>query len=181
MPLSKARATFVTFMVCQRTLHLSHCALTFTLTENTLSCIASLFLNLDAGVQRNRLMNKFDENDNEKITRVVELFNLFATRYAAAQTQFDLLPLTDPAQRLAQEIEGGLGAVQTAALVIAHICASSDEHRRRAFVELAARQVDPRTVEEHCRNGIEQTHTSADPQYTALLAVVEHARLSEPV
>ena len=146
-----------------------------------MSCVASLFINLDAGEQRDRLLGKFDENDSEKVVRVVDLFSLFAKQYEAAQTQFDLVPLTDPAQRLAQQIEGGLGAVQTAALVITHICASSDERRRRVFVELAARQIDPRTVEEHCRSGVEQTHSPTDPQYTPLLALVDHARLSEPV
>ena len=166
-------------------LHFIHlffeCVVYVCLIEGALSCIISLFMQLDEGERRSRLLGKFGEADNEKIARIVELHCQFVQQYTKAQKLFEKISLTDPEQRLTQQIEAGLSVVQTSAVVIALVCSASAEYRRRAFVELAKQRVDPSDIEKHSMNYVEQLIADTDPQHAAMLTFISEARLSSPI
>eukprot|EP00249_Psilotum_nudum_P019647 c27357_g1_i1 orf=282-1895(-) len=111
--------------------------------ERILSIIASLFGGLIRGSRRERLVNKFVENEFEKIDRLLEFYMRYRDRVNAERmrqnsVQIDAVEMDDEEKYLAQ-LEAGLFTLQLLALIMAHIW-SSEHLGMRERIDILLRQ-----------------------------------------
>ncbi|KAJ0044013.1 hypothetical protein Pint_18287 [Pistacia integerrima] len=113
------------------------------LEERLVSLIASLFGGILRGSRRERLLNKFLENECEKIDRLMELYMRYSNRVAAETERMNELELDDlemdEEERYNRRLESGLYTLQLIAIILGHLWCS-DYPQMRARIELLLKQ-----------------------------------------
>lgn len=99
--------------------------------EHSIAVIASLFANLfeEAEDLRARLIGKFEEEQFEKVDRLVEMWDTYSARVRRAEEELASEELElDEDDILARKLEGGLFTLQQCAKVVGHLARAKAEH-----------------------------------------------------
>ncbi|KAG6550299.1 hypothetical protein Mapa_008260 [Marchantia paleacea] len=98
--------------------------------ERVISLISSLFGGLTRGSRKERLLEKFKENEYEKIDRLMELYIRYSDRVKAESKRLDAQELEDveldEEERYLKKLEAGLYTLQLLALILGNLW--STEH-----------------------------------------------------
>ncbi|XP_024362971.1 uncharacterized protein [Physcomitrium patens] len=98
--------------------------------ERVISITSSLFGSLTRGSRRERLLNKFMENEFEKVDRLMELYLRYSDRVKAESKRLDEPDddddQMDDDEKYLAKLEAGLYTLQLLALILAHIWASEN-------------------------------------------------------
>ncbi|BBN19842.1 beta-catenin-like protein 1 [Marchantia polymorpha subsp. ruderalis] len=96
--------------------------------ERVISLISSLFGGLTRGSRKERLLEKFKENEYEKIDRLMELYIRYSDRVKAESKRLDAQELEDveldDEERYLKKLEAGLYTLQLLALILGNLWAT---------------------------------------------------------
>ncbi|KAL3676980.1 hypothetical protein R1sor_026928 [Riccia sorocarpa] len=111
--------------------------------ERVISLISSLFGGLTRGSRKERLLNKFTENEYEKIDRLMELYVRYSDRVKAESKRLDEQELEDveldEEERYLRKLDAGLYTLQLLALITGHLW-SSENGGMQDRIELLLKQ-----------------------------------------
>ena len=140
--------------------------------EHICSIIVSLLKNLQAS-HRERLVNKFVENDHEKVDRLMELHFKYQRKVREANQHVEGLDEADEAEIYVRKLDSGLFILQMVDYIIAELCVSpipSIAERIHILLNQHRDSLDSvkKTLREQAENiGDERPHTSEDTNGTS--------------
>eukprot|EP00698_Gefionella_okellyi_P011494 TRINITY_DN3034_c0_g3_i1.p1 TRINITY_DN3034_c0_g3~~TRINITY_DN3034_c0_g3_i1.p1 ORF type:complete len:686 (-),score=178.22 TRINITY_DN3034_c0_g3_i1:1069-3126(-) len=99
--------------------------------EHILSVMGSLLRHLD-GARQARLLNKFVENDFEKVDRLVELYDTYTKMLQNAAKRHADMNSADADERYMARLEHGLFALQLVCVLMGYLCSPQTLHLHTA-------------------------------------------------
>ncbi|XP_074310701.1 uncharacterized protein LOC141646694 [Silene latifolia] len=113
------------------------------LEERIISVISALFAGILRGSRRERLLNKFVENECEKIDRLMELYVRYSDRVKAETERLNNIDLDDfeldEEEKYSRKLDSGLFTLQLIAVILGNLW-SSEHPQIRARIELLLKQ-----------------------------------------
>ncbi|ORX89907.1 DUF1716-domain-containing protein [Basidiobolus meristosporus CBS 931.73] len=157
--------------------------------EHVMCIIVSLLRYLPDGVDRLRLFNKFNENDFEKVDRLVELFEAYIAKAKLANEEIERskqellaeeeeITSEDETQFYLKRLDAGLFTLQMTAISIGYLCKQDEVLKKRVVMLLSRKsyslQVVKDTLQDYLTNlGDGDSENPEDP------ALFERKRISE--
>ncbi|KAK9718191.1 hypothetical protein K7432_005655 [Basidiobolus ranarum] len=131
--------------------------------EHVMCIMVSLFKYLPDGVDRLRLFNKFNENDFEKVDRLVELFEAYTAKVEIANTSIEHskqellaeegeVTEDDETQFYLRRLDAGLFTLQMAAICIGYLCKHDETLKKRIAMLLGRKSHSLQFIKDTLQN-----------------------------